>query len=522
MNSVDAAQARPALDDIAGRVFDVAVIGGGINGTHTAQTLVAQGYSVLLVEAQDFGSGASGRSGRLMHYGLRYLDRGEPLWNYFKNPGWFIRQCGRARDTMLHRAEMVRDMPERLIPYTMYVPVYRDDHVAPWQMSAGLRLINLISRCDLPVEWRRIPRDEWDKTPFVKECRDRGQLQAVFAITEHRYDWPERLVADYVLDAARMGAVCRNYTRLQKLERDSDGTLRLTLQDTLGDAAPITANARRVVNTAGAWIDQVLGASGLTATRQIAATKGVHAAVRLPARFRDQAFAHFTSGSYPYYFLPWRDLHYIGPTETHYEGDPADVRANDDDLDWLIVEANRMMPGLHLTRDDLVYHWAGVRPMPHIPGYKGKQNLVPEFHTHDAEGFPDLLSVPGGALMVHRKTGRRAAGIVARGLTPSGAPQAAQTGTRHLRADTNSPPLTEADPSVRLAHLVDVAREEMLVHLTDILLRRTGLLWTGTLTEANVSIAADTIGETMGWSEAEKRNEVAHCLSQLETHYHGT
>ena len=111
MNSVDAAQARPALDDIAGRVFDVAVIGGGINGTHTAQTLVAQGYSVLLVEAQDFGSGASGRSGRLMHYGLRYLDRGEPLWNYFKNPGWFIRQCGRARDTMLHRAEMVRDMP---------------------------------------------------------------------------------------------------------------------------------------------------------------------------------------------------------------------------------------------------------------------------------------------------------------------------------------------------------------------------------------------------------------------------
>ncbi|SHJ89724.1 Glycerol-3-phosphate dehydrogenase [Shimia gijangensis] len=518
MNMQSKALKRPDLADLDGQSYDVAVIGGGINGAGTAQSLAAKGYSVLLVEAQDFASGASSRSAKMMHFGLRYLDRGEPIWNYIKNPAWFILQCKRARDTMRHRAELVRDMPERLIPYTMYVPIYKEDFVAPWQIEMGLRLMNAISRCSTPAEWRRLSRSEMDTTPFVADARDRDQLQAVFAITEHRYDWPERLVADYMLDAVRMGAVCRNYTRLNKMERAKEGDIALTLEDAETNAI-VSVRAKRVVNTAGAWIDLVLGDSGLNATRQIAATKGAHAVIQLPEKYKGQSFAHFTTGRYPFYFLPMRDHHVIGASETPFEGNPSDVRVTDEDLDWLVFEANRMLPGIPLSRDDVLYSWAGVRPMPHIEGYTGKQNLLPEYNTHDSDGYPDVLSVPGGALMTHRFTGRKAAEIATKGLRPSRAPQTPDLRSRQPRENTNSPPLFESDPSVRLSHLEDLAREEMPVALADILLRRSGALWSGELNSETVSKAAEAVAGAMQWSDDEKQKQIEHCLEQLETHH---
>lgn len=88
---------RPDLTDIENEMFDVAIVGGGINGSSAAQQLSARGFSVIILDRADFGSGASSRSSRLMHFGLRYLDRGEPIRNYFANPGWFVTQCKRAR-----------------------------------------------------------------------------------------------------------------------------------------------------------------------------------------------------------------------------------------------------------------------------------------------------------------------------------------------------------------------------------------------------------------------------------------
>lgn len=510
---------RPDLDLLDRQHYDVAVIGGGINGASAAQELTAKGYKVLLIDAADFGSGASSKSARMMHFGLRYLDRGEPLVNYFKNPMWFIRQCLRARATMRHRAELVRDMPERVVPYTMYVPVYRSDYVSPWQLSAGLHLINLLSRTDVPAEWRRLSAQELKTTPFVAQARDRDDLQAVFAVTEHRYDWPERLVADYMLDAARMGADCRNYTRLDQLKRSPSGYVELFLSDTLDTNRKACVTATRVINSTGAWIDQVLNASGLTATRQIAGTKGVHAAIELPDQFRGQAFAHFTDKSYPFYFLPWRHLHYIGPTETHFEGDPSKVRATEDDLNWLVNQANRMLPGIGLTRDDLVYHWAGVRPMPHIPNYKGKQNLVPQFHTHEEGGFPDVLSVPGGALMMHRFTGRKAAEIATKGVAPSRDKQQADYRSRQPRTNTNSAPMIAVEGNIRWAHLQDIALEELPETLADILLRRTGLVWTGELSRNVIERAAEEVAEVMNWSPDRIQHEIRQCIEQLRNNH---
>ena len=512
---------RSTLSSLDAYTFDVVVIGSGINGASAAQHLVADGYSVLLIEAQDFGAGASSRSSRLMHFGLRYLDRGEPLWNYLTNPGWFITQCGRARGTMKHRAELVRTMPERMIPYTMHIPVYEEDHVAPWQMSSALHLINLLGGGELPICWQQLKSTDYPTTPLVSLARDQDRLQGVFSVEEYYYDWPERLVVDYAMDAIRMGAVCRTYTKAVGFEH-KDNAWNIELQDVLEPGSRASIQARQVLNTAGPWIDRVLQSAGKPVRRQIAATKGTHAAVRLPEEYRNHAFAHFNRKAYPFYICPWRDLHYIGPTETAFSGDPADVRASEEDIRFLIDETNHMLPGLELNPKQILFHWSGVRPMPFIPGYQGKQNLIPEFNDHADDGLPNFLSIPGGPLMVHRFTGRRAAVEVGKQISPSGPKQTPSYATREFSGNVDSPPVNPAYPNVRLSHLQELAREEQPVSLADLLLRRAGLGWSEGLSIDVAREAAATVAEIMQWDDSDINREVEAYREFVTEHFKNT
>lgn len=498
---------RPTLPQIDQSEFDVIVIGGGINGASAVQHLAAEGYSALLVEANDYGSGASSRSSRLMHYGLRYLDRGEPLLNYVMNPLWFLKQCKRARKTMRHRADLVRTMPERMKAYKMLIPVYRDDYAAPWQLKVGLSLINVISRTDCPVKWRQLSAAEVSHTPFVREARDIDNLKAVFEVEEFYFDWPERLVADYVFDAMRMGAVCRNYTHVDKLLRE-DGKWRVELTDPHSSENAVVRGTY-VVNATGPWIDDLLGESlPKPVPRQVAATKGTHAFIRLPEEYQGICFAHFNSNSYPFYVSPWRDLHYIGPTETHWEGDPSNVRATDWDANFLVNETNRMLPGLNLMQKDILFFWSGVRPMPHIPGYDGKQNLIPEFNTHEDAGFPNILSIPGGPLMVHRFTGQEAASVVKRSINPSRARQIPGYISRRFGGTPNSPPVHDKYSDIRLSNLVEIAVQEHVEKLQDIVLRRSGLVWTDDAAMNEIDAIAEIVAPALGWSDERKKSEI--------------
>ena len=510
---------REHLSVLEGAQFDVAVIGAGINGSSAAQHQAAEGFSVLLVDAQDFGAGASSRSSRMMHFGLRYLDRGEPIWNYVANPGWFIKQCFRARDTMRHRAELVRTMPARMKPYTMHIPIYLQDHTAPWQMSLGLQIINLLGGPDVPVKWEKFERGSFDRSPFAPLARDQDQLQSVFAVQEFQFDWPERLVADYTMDACRMGAVCRNYTEAVAFDQVEGAGWALTLRDVLSPDNTVRVDAKQIVNTTGPWIDQLLKGAAGGAGQQVEATKGSHIALRLPEAFHGHAFAHFNRRGYPFYVCPWRDLHFVGPTETPFSGDPGDVRVTEDDVAFLLTEVNHMLPGLKISAEDILFHWSGVRPMPFIAGYKGKQNLIPEFNDHGTEGMANLLSVPGGPLMVHRYTGRQITAKVAEKIAPAGARHVASFDTVGLEENTNSPPVNAAYPDIRLSHLQQMAREELPASLSDLLLRRAGLGWTHDLSQEAARAAAEAVAADMGWDAAQIDTQVADYRRFVQEHF---
>lgn len=132
----------PSIASLDGTHYDVAIVGAGINGASTAQHLCAAGYKVLVIDQGDFSNGATSRSSRLLHCGLRHLASGEDSRHWFR-PGKWLTRLTTARHDMLARDELAESIPDRLTQFKFCLPVYRDDDYAPWQLDAAFSLLRL-------------------------------------------------------------------------------------------------------------------------------------------------------------------------------------------------------------------------------------------------------------------------------------------------------------------------------------------------------------------------------------------
>jgi len=210
--------------------------------------------------------------------------------------------------------------------------------------------------------YHRLTSSDASRTPLVRWLRDPEKLVGVASYDEFLFDWPERLCVDAVLDAERMGAVVRNYTSASKIGY-RDGMWSVTLSDRFDSAARAAVRAVVVLNMAGVWINRVNILSRSHGRRLITGTKNAHLVVKLPPDCDKHAIATLNRRNEPLYCLPWRGLHYFGPTETLYEGELDEVRVTEEEVDWLMSEANHLLPELNLKRTDILLTWAGVRPL---------------------------------------------------------------------------------------------------------------------------------------------------------------
>lgn len=512
---------RLPLAELDGRRFDVVVVGAGATGCGAAQHIAAAGYAVLVVDKGDYASGSSSRSSRLLHCGLRYLeqvegiwDRDPSAWDAFRHPHRFLRQCRRARDAMQCRAELVRTMPERLRPITFCFPVYADGYYRPWQVGLGMRLLSALGPGDVPLADDRLSPREAAATPLLRWLRDPDSLEAVFTFTEYIYDWAERMVLDTLIDARRLGAVARNYTPARGLRRDADGDWRVTLGDAFDEGALAEVTAPVVVNAAGPWTDRVNRLATDAARRRVRGTKGAHVAVRLPPECAPYGVSAITRQRSPFYIVPWRDLHYIGPTHTAFEGDLDTVRATAADIEYLLGEANHLLPGLGLGPTDVLFTWAGVRPLTYASdepaGIRGYT-----FHDLAGDGLPNVLAMTGSPILSFRPAGRRLAGEVGRRIPPSRTAAAPDFAAKPFHSGEASPGLLDTEPEVTLAELRHVALTEDPVTLADLLFRRVGVGWTGTMAREGALKAAETVADILGWDAATVEREVAAYLDHI-------
>ena len=515
---------RIALDTLDGQSFDVAVIGAGANGASAAQHLASAGYSVLLIDKGDFACGASGHSSRILHCGLRYLATGSSLAEILAHPARFATACRMAREAMCCRAEFAAATPERMRHFTLCFPIFRDHPYRPWHLDSAFRLLAALAPKTLdskkaPLDYRRLkPQDARDTLPFAKWLRDADKLRGIASYREYQFDWPERIVTDTALDAERLGALVRNYTALTAMTRRRDGPWALKLRDTAQGDGEVEVNAKIVLNMAGIWIDRVNALSGIETRRKITGTKGIHVAVQMPPEFKGYGIGTFGRDAWPFYCLPWRDLHYFGPTETLFEGDPDDIRSTDEEIDWVLGEANYLFPGLEIRRENIVYTWACVRPLTYDPELLPRGKRSREIHDLGPDGLPNVFALTAGPIMTHRSTGKALCRNVARRLEPTRPARSPSYGSRAISEEPRSGPLRD-NPEVTLAQLRHAAEFEQVSNLIDLLFHRVEAGWSRTMAHGDAREAARGIADILGWHEERIEAEVRRYHSHLETRH---
>jgi glycerol-3-phosphate dehydrogenase len=489
--------------------FDVVVIGGGINGTSAVRELSAAGYKVLLAEQADFANGATGRSSRILHCGLRYFETCRPVRTFAKSPQSFVGAARMAKDAMAAREELVRLQPERCKPFTMCFPVYRSDDIRSWHLDLGFALLKFLGPSNPPLDYRRLQARAIQTLPFAGDLRDQASLRSVATYREYVIDWPDRICVDAALAAEQDGAEIRLFTRAELRQQAPDGDWIVDLIEKTGKVGTVTAAA--VLNVAGTWIDNV-GKNQISASAQplVRGTKGAHIVVRLPNRYRGFGLAALNRKDMPIYCLPLQeDRFYFGPTETPFDDDASNVHATDEDIDFLLSEANHLLPALKLTRRDVEFSWAGVRPLsfdPNLP--MGRRTR--EIHDLARRGQPKVLAMTAGPVMTHRSAGRELRDAVSRMIKP--ARGQAGPGIFYGKYGQDPGSTEPSKAAFRKAVTVEHARD-----LRGILYTRTGLAWGRHLEPTTVKEVADCVADLLGWSPEEIRKRVAEFLEYQRT-----
>ncbi|RFB76523.1 FAD-dependent oxidoreductase [Methylovirgula sp. 4M-Z18] len=504
------------FSDLAKSPFDVLIIGAGINGCSTARELSRLGYSVLLADRGDLGGATTARSGRVLHCGLQLLAPKRSLVDYLADPLDLVMRLRSARRAARDFEEFCRQPPRQLEPMTTFVPIFHDSPYSGWQVDLGAKVIRMFVGNGANFQYRRWGLNESRSNPFVPDLGKRETLRSLISFRDFRFCWPERIAIDAALAAERNGTRLLSFTNVSDLSRAPAGRWHARLVQVRDGDREMEVSARIVLNLAGARVDDVIASANPTSViaKKVVAVKGVYLLVKLPARYHGLGLAGTNSVGEPICCLPWIDLHYIGPTETPFTGALADVRPEEEDIDFLLAEMRRFAPGLAITRSNVVMAWAGVRPITTQKGYpKGKRLPFNTIHDLALEGLPNMLALSWGIVANHRSTARALAKAVSSKIPRSRPVQAQWSGHialpgtgRRLQDDYSA-----TDDDVRFC-----VEHEHAKDLSGVLFSRIGLGWTGHMTAEAVRVAATTMAPLLSWSRSRTQDELDKFKTKLK------
>lgn len=357
--------------------YDLAIIGGGINGCGIARDAAGRGLSVILIEQDDLGSATSSASTKLIHGGLRYLE-------HYK--------FGLVRESLREREILLRNAPHLVRPMRFVMPVVSGMR-PEWMLRLGVRLYDLISgRTQLP-ESRAFDLADDPAGAALKPHLHRA-LEYSDCVTDD-----SRLVIVNAMSAREKGAAIRTRTRCVAARRE-DGLWQLVLQS---GGKRETCAARALVNAAGPWADRVLeNAFRKPSRHKIRLVKGSHIVLpRLHAH--DRAYLMQNDDQRIVFAVPFAG-HYtmIGTTDVEYTGDPTGVSASADEILYLCKVANTFFRA-PVSPSQVKWTFAGVRPL--VDDGRRRASEVTrdyELEVDGSYGEPPLVSVFGGKLTTYR------------------------------------------------------------------------------------------------------------------------
>jgi glycerol-3-phosphate dehydrogenase len=370
--------------------FDLIVIGAGINGLGIARDAAERGLSVALVEQEDFCAGVSAWSGRLVHGGLRYLEHGDIL---------LVRESLRERELLFKVA------PHLVKPVRLIMPFYSRNKRPSWLIRLGMIAYDVLS-FDKSVKAHRILSRKAVKERFTGMAEEGLSGAALF--TDGQVEYAERLCAELAVEAAKAGAKIFLHTQVTRILTEDGRVVGVETKNDEGATSQI--RAALTINAGGPWVDTVLRGTQSTtpaveSKQLIGGSKGSHIIVdAFPGAPEDVVYYESQTDGRLVLVIPWMGRYLIGCTVRRFDQDPDSARAEQDEIEYLLTEANTLMPEAHLTPEDVLYTYSGVRPLPYAPGVS--EWKIPRSHIvldHASTGYPGLLSIVGGKLTTYRQ-----------------------------------------------------------------------------------------------------------------------
>jgi glycerol-3-phosphate dehydrogenase len=372
---------RATLDQLAAEPADILVIGGGITGAGVARDAAMRGLRTVLVDQNDLGSGTSSRSSRLVHGGLRYLETGDLR---------LVLEANRERRILLRLA------PHLVWPLPFVFPLHRGDRLSLWRLNAGMWLYDLLALFrNVRMHSMLGKRALLEAEPMLRERGLRGGARFYDAQCDDA-----RLVIATARSAMHHGALVANYTAVLALERTAGRVVGAQVEDRL-TGTRTTIRASVVVNATGPWSDRVRTMEDAGATPLLQPTKGVHILVdRSRLDHRDGIMFLSPIDGRVLFILPWRDLSYIGTTDTDTAEPPDQLEVTPEEMVYLLRSANALFPNARLGLEDVRVAWAGLRPL-----LADSQAATASGRSREhaiVQGSGGMITVVGGKLTTYR------------------------------------------------------------------------------------------------------------------------
>jgi glycerol-3-phosphate dehydrogenase len=518
------------LRRLADEEFDVLVVGGGITGAGCALDAASRGLRTALVERDDFASGTSSKSSKLVHGGIRYLQQREFALVY---------EGLRERHLALENAPHL----VRLLPFL--IPIFAKDGLIDRRIARALGfamwMYDLTGGFRIRKKHQRINRDE--AIAHMPTLR-RDNVASAYLYYDARAD-DARLTLCIARTAAAHGAAVTNYARVTGLLKTDAGNVRGARVE--ADGSEIEVRARVVINAAGVWSDDLRTYDEGVDPQSIRPAKGIHITVPW-AKIRNDiaAIVPVPKDRRSVFVVPWGDFTYVGTTDTDYDGPLDDPQCTPADVDYLLSAVNRAIVE-PLDTSDVLSTWAGLRPLLREAGNERTADLSRRHAVRVSES--GVITITGGKLTTYRRmaadTVDQAARVLDRGRAKCQTKHLQLLGGEGFEAPPDSPEpslhdhlagrygtedsavldLVEADPALGealvpglpylRAEAIHAVRHEMAMTLDDVLCRRTrARLLARDASAAAAAAAAELLAPELGWDAAESsRQEEAYRAS---------
>ncbi|KAG8855343.1 mitochondrial glycerol-3-phosphate dehydrogenase [Tulasnella sp. 330] len=373
----------------SGEEFDLLVVGGGATGAGVAVDAATRGLKVALVDRDDFASGTSSKSTKLVHGGVRYLEKA--VWELDYEQYKLVREALHERRVFLTTAPYLSHMLPIMLPVYKWwkLPYY-------W---AGCKAYDILAGKDnMESSYLMSKGKAMAAFPMIKSD---GLVGAVVYYDGQHND--SRMNMALIMTAVKYGAVVSNYMNVSDLTKDANGkVVGAEITDVFtGEKIPV--KAKGVINATGPFSDELLAIENPGKHKPIVApSSGVH--ITLPKYYAPQKMGLLdaqTSDGRVIFFLPWQGNVIAGTTDSPspVERDP---KPSEEDVEWVLDEVRRYLsPDIHVRRGDVLSAWSGLRPLVRDPKAKSSQALVRNHLIHISES--GLITVAGGKWTTYRE-----------------------------------------------------------------------------------------------------------------------